>query len=94
MKIPADSLQRTRYRLPTESEWEYVCRRNATTRFCFGEPQELLPRYAWYLQNSQDRSWPVGRLRPNALGLFDRHGNVFEWCKDRSDAKRGSGTKR
>ena len=89
MKIPADSLQRTGYRLPTDSEWEYVCRANTTTRFSFGEPLELLPRYGWSLQNSEDHSWPVGSLRPNAFGLFDVHGNVFEWCKDRSDAKGG-----
>jgi hypothetical protein len=89
MKIPADSLHRTGYRLPTDSEWEYVCRANTTTRFSFGEPLELLPRYGWSLQNSQDRTWPVGSLRPNALGLFDVHGNAFEWCKDRSDAKGG-----
>jgi formylglycine-generating enzyme required for sulfatase activity len=92
MKIPADSLQRTGYRLPTDSEWEYACRGNTTTRFSFGEPLELLPQYGWSLQNSQDRSWPVGRLKPNSLGLFDVHGNAFEWCKDRSDAKGGFGS--
>jgi serine/threonine protein kinase/formylglycine-generating enzyme required for sulfatase activity len=80
MKIPADIVQRTGYRLPTEAEWEYVCRAKTSTTFCFGEPEELLERYGWYSQNSRNRSWPVGRLRPNALGAFDMHGNAYEWC--------------
>jgi eukaryotic-like serine/threonine-protein kinase len=85
MTIPAESLQRTGYRLPAEVEWEYVCRANTTTSFCFGQPEELLSRYAWYLDNSQQASQPIGRLKPNALGLFDVHGNVYEWCQDRGD---------
>ena len=92
MKIPADSLQRTGYRLPTEAEWEYACRANTSTAFCFGAPEELLPQYAWYVQNSRNRSWPVGQLRPNALGLFDVHGNAWEWCKERGDGQNGRGS--
>jgi eukaryotic-like serine/threonine-protein kinase len=92
MKIPADSLQRTGYRLPTEAEWEYACRANTSTAFCFGAPEELLPRYAWYVQNSRNRSWPVGQLRPNALGLFDVHGNAWEWCNERGDGQNGLGS--
>jgi formylglycine-generating enzyme required for sulfatase activity len=69
-----------------------VCRANTTTAFFFGEPEELLSRYAWYLKNSQQRSWPVGRLRPNALGLFDVHGNAWEWCKNRGDGREPLGS--
>jgi formylglycine-generating enzyme required for sulfatase activity len=82
MKMAANYLQRTGYRLPTEAEWEYACRAGAATRFYFGESEELLPRYAWYQKNAQNRSWPVGSLRPNDLGLFDMLGNVLDWCPD------------
>jgi eukaryotic-like serine/threonine-protein kinase len=82
MKIPANFLQRRGYRLPTDIEWNYVCQANADTSFSFGEPVELLERYAWYVDNSHSRSWPVGSLRPNALGVFDMHGNAAEWCQD------------
>jgi serine/threonine protein kinase/formylglycine-generating enzyme required for sulfatase activity len=82
MKIPADYVKRTGYRLPTVAEWEYNCRAKTNTSYSFGEPEELLRRYAWYSENSHNRSWPVGRLRPNALGLFDMHGNAWERCHD------------
>ena len=85
MKISANFKQRTGYRLPTDAEWEYVCRANTRTAFAFGDPEELLERYGWYMQNSRNRSWPVGRLRPNALGAFDMHGNDCEWCQDHSE---------
>ena len=82
MKISANFLQRRGYRLPTDIEWKYVCQANADTSFSFGEPVELLERYAWYVDNSHSRTWPVGSLRPNALGVFDMHGNAWEWCQD------------
>ncbi len=74
--------ERTGYRLPTEAEWEYACRGGVTAnRFC-GPGEELLSRYAWYLKNSDNRAWPVGRLKPNNFGLFDVLGNVAERCQD------------
>src|SRR5262249_52900478 len=81
MKLVADYLPRTGYRWPTEAEWEFACRAGAVTRFSFGESEELLPRYAWY-QNPQNRSGPVGSMKPNDLGLFDMHGNTWQWCQD------------
>jgi serine/threonine protein kinase/formylglycine-generating enzyme required for sulfatase activity len=83
MRIPANFLERTGYRLPTQTEWQDVCEANTRgTNFSFGNPMELLPRYAWYVDNSHSRSWPVGSVRPNALGVFDMYGNVREWCQD------------
>jgi formylglycine-generating enzyme required for sulfatase activity len=78
MKMAANYLQRTGYRLPTEAEWEFACRAGAVTSFYFGDSKELLPRYAWYQKNSQNKLWPVGSLKPNDLGLFDMAGNAWE----------------
>jgi formylglycine-generating enzyme required for sulfatase activity len=71
------------YRLPTEAEWEYACRAGAVTSRYYGETEELLPRYGWYNKNSGERARPVGKKKPNDLGLFDLHGNVFTWCQER-----------
>ncbi len=86
------------FRLPSEAEWEYACRAGTTTRFYFGDSDGcgtadedcaagVLPGnrsdYMWYLGDYQDPgSQEVGQLGPNAFGLYDMHGNVFEWCAD------------
>jgi formylglycine-generating enzyme required for sulfatase activity len=82
MKMAADYLQRTGYRLPTEAEWEYACRADAETGYSFGELDDLVGKYAWYIGNAAGRSHPGGELRPNDLGLFDMHGNAWEWTQD------------
>ncbi len=86
--IPADVLQRTGYRLPTEAEWEYACRSGTRTSRYFGLSTDLLDKYARQMANSQEHAWPCGSLLPNDLGLFDMLGNVFEWCQDRMNALR------
>jgi formylglycine-generating enzyme required for sulfatase activity len=83
MSIPADVLQRSGYRLPTEAEWECACRSGTATTYYFGQSIELLGKYAWYHANSQDHAWSCGSLLPNDLGLFDLLGNEIEWVQDR-----------
>jgi formylglycine-generating enzyme required for sulfatase activity len=80
MKVKAGALDRSGYRLPTESEWERACRAGSVTSWSMGEAADLVSKYAWYNLNSRGMMWPVGSLRPNDLGFFDLHGNAYEWC--------------
>ena len=66
-----------RYRLPTEAEWEYACRAGTTGDYA-GNPSDI----AWYINNSGKRTHEVGQKQSNGWGLFDMHGDVWEWCQD------------
>ena len=74
--------ERKGIRLPTESEWEFICRSGAQTTYGFGSDRSLLEKYAWFILNEGEGSRVGGELRPNLRGLFDMHGNAFEWCHD------------
>ena len=84
------SVEKSDYRLPTGDEWYLACNAGRKTQWHFGDDEKELGKYAWYEKNSGEKTHPVREKEPNALGLYDMHGNVWEWCEEWYDKDKDS----
>jgi formylglycine-generating enzyme required for sulfatase activity/outer membrane biosynthesis protein TonB len=86
-ELPGERAEKRTYRLPAEAEWEYACRAGTTTRWWCGDDEGVFQECAWYNKNADAMTHPVGEKRASPWGLYDMHGQVWQWCLDWHDAK-------